>query len=275
MLKRRLKEPFGKAGLTVAILALVLAMVGGAWAAAGLTGKQKKQVIKIAKKYAGKPGAPGTNGTNGTNGAPGEKGPKGDTGATGAQGLKGDTGATGATGSTGAPGESVTITALNAGQCNNGEAGAKFTNASGTAEACNGTSGSGGGGGYPEFLPTGKSEKGDWAFAYPDAGEILKEPISFPIPLAAALPASQVHFIFPGETPPTGCPGTFEEPEAESGNLCVYSKFFRNVQAASGFETLASIGTGYGADKMGTTITLAAENPAIEVRASGSWAVTG
>jgi hypothetical protein len=29
-MKRRLKEPFGKAGLTVAICALVLALVGGA-----------------------------------------------------------------------------------------------------------------------------------------------------------------------------------------------------------------------------------------------------
>jgi Collagen triple helix repeat (20 copies) len=89
---RSLKEPFGKAGLMVAILALVLAMVGGAWAAAGLTGKQKKEVTKIAKKYAGKPGpagpqglpgpqgapgAPGTNGTNGQDGAPGAEGPEG------------------------------------------------------------------------------------------------------------------------------------------------------------------------------------------------------
>jgi len=79
-------EPFGKAGLTVAILALVLAMVGGAWAAGGLTGQQEKQVKKIAKKYAGKPGpvgpagpagTNGTNGTNGKNGAPGAPGPKG------------------------------------------------------------------------------------------------------------------------------------------------------------------------------------------------------
>lgn len=86
MLKRRLKEPFGKAGLTVAILALVLAMVGGAWAAAGLSGKQKTEVTKIAKKYAGAPGpagpagaqgAPGVNGSNGKDGAPGSAGPEG------------------------------------------------------------------------------------------------------------------------------------------------------------------------------------------------------
>ena len=33
MLKRRLKEPFGKAGLIVAVVALVFAMLGGAYAA--------------------------------------------------------------------------------------------------------------------------------------------------------------------------------------------------------------------------------------------------
>src|SRR3954453_22689625 len=62
MLNRHFKEPFGKAGLTVAILALVLAMVGGAWAAVGLNGKQKKEVRKIAKTFAGKPGVAGQQG---------------------------------------------------------------------------------------------------------------------------------------------------------------------------------------------------------------------
>jgi hypothetical protein len=100
MLKRRLKEPFGKAGLTVAILALVLAMAGGAFAAGGgLSGKQKKEVEKIAKKVGGKPGpagatgpagpagkagsnGTGTNGTNGTNGTAGTNGTNGTTGFT-------------------------------------------------------------------------------------------------------------------------------------------------------------------------------------------------
>ena len=83
------REPFGKAGLTVAILALVMAFVGGAYAAGGLTKSQEKQVTKIAKKYAGKPGAPGTNGTNGSPGA------KGDTGAAGAAGTNGTNGENG------------------------------------------------------------------------------------------------------------------------------------------------------------------------------------
>jgi hypothetical protein len=84
---RSITEPFGKAGLTVAILALVLAMVGGAYAAGGLTKSQEKQVTKIAKKFAGKPGAPGATGPagpagpRGGNGAQGEPGPKGEKGS--------------------------------------------------------------------------------------------------------------------------------------------------------------------------------------------------
>ena len=68
----RMHNKLGTAGLLVAIVALVFAMVGGAYAAKGaLTGKQKKEVEKIAKKYAGKPGA------QGPQGAAGLVGPKG------------------------------------------------------------------------------------------------------------------------------------------------------------------------------------------------------
>jgi hypothetical protein len=85
MLQRlRASESFGRAGLIVGVLALVLAVVGGAWAASGgLSPAQKKQVIKIAKKFAGEqgpvgpagpqgpPGSPGANGQNGAQGPPG------------------------------------------------------------------------------------------------------------------------------------------------------------------------------------------------------------
>ena len=65
----RLREQFSPAALTLSVIAIVLALAGGAIAAGGgLSGKQKKEVKKIAKKYAGKPGDPGAAGTNGTNG---------------------------------------------------------------------------------------------------------------------------------------------------------------------------------------------------------------
>jgi collagen triple helix repeat protein len=94
MLKRlRKREPFGRAALALGVIGVVLAMVGGAWAASGgLTGKQKKEVTKIAKNFAGKPGlngaqgppgAPGANGKDGAPGSPGQQGPKGEPGEDG------------------------------------------------------------------------------------------------------------------------------------------------------------------------------------------------
>ncbi len=78
-----IREPFGKAGLTVAILALVMALVGGAYAATKLNGTQKKEVEKIAKKYAGKTGSAGSQGLAGPAGAKGDTGTNGKDGANG------------------------------------------------------------------------------------------------------------------------------------------------------------------------------------------------
>ncbi|MGN6202677.1 MAG: hypothetical protein ACTHNY_09760 [Solirubrobacterales bacterium] len=86
---KRIHNKLGTAGLLVAVVALIAAVAGTAFAAGGLTKKQEKQVIKIAKKYAGKPGA---------------QGPKGDTGPAGAQGPKGDVGPNGDKGDTGSQG---------------------------------------------------------------------------------------------------------------------------------------------------------------------------
>lgn len=110
--KRKLKTMFSKmhnklgtAGLVVAIVALVFAMVGGAYAAQqALNGKQKKEVEKIAKKYAGKQGPQGPQGPAGPAGPMGVQGAKGDPGVDGQQGLTGSTGKTGATGVSGATG---------------------------------------------------------------------------------------------------------------------------------------------------------------------------
>jgi hypothetical protein len=99
---RAIREPFGKAGLTVAILALVFAMVGGAYAASGgLTGKQKKEVEKIAKKYAGKTGPAGSQGPAGPAGAKGDTGTNGKDGTNGTNGKEGPEGKQGKDGTTG------------------------------------------------------------------------------------------------------------------------------------------------------------------------------
>jgi hypothetical protein len=94
----RLRERLGSAGLILGILAVVFALAGTAFAAAKLSSVQKKEVIKIAKKYAGKPGAPGQQGPPGPQGA---QGAKGDTGAPGKDGTNGTNGAPGKDGEDG------------------------------------------------------------------------------------------------------------------------------------------------------------------------------
>jgi hypothetical protein len=94
----RVHSKLGTAGLVVAIVALVVALTGAAFAAGGLTKKQEKRVIKIAKKYAGKrgpQGLAGPQGPAGPQGAKGDTGAKGDAGAPGPAGPRGLTGAEG------------------------------------------------------------------------------------------------------------------------------------------------------------------------------------
>jgi hypothetical protein len=141
---RQLKEPFGKAGLTVAILALVLALVGGAYAAGGLTKSQEKQVTKIAKKYAGKPGAAGP------------AGPQGPAGAAGANGKDGAAGAAGKDGTNGQPGtngKSVTVAAATGIHCP--EVGGVIVEVAGSndpKDVCNGVDGPNGANATFEYL---------------------------------------------------------------------------------------------------------------------------
>lgn len=226
----RLRKQLGPAGFAVAIVAMVLALGGAALAAKGaLTGKQKKEVEKIAKKYAGKPGAPGATGPAGPVGPKGDAGPKGDTGA------KGDTG------DAGTAGKSVGVSSIAAGgsKCE-GRAGAEVKQegaGSGTA-VCEGSPWTAGG-----TLPAGKTETGTWAFTTPAPENAVKVPISFTIPLAAPLDGDHVHLVSADgssevvlnedtfeleNVTPTGCgvaltpAGTVESPKAAPGNLCVY-----------------------------------------------------
>ncbi len=82
----RIHSKLGTAGLVVAIVALVVALTGAAYAAGGLTKQQEKQVTKIAKKYAGKQGATGPAGPQGPAGGKGDAGAPGSPGAPGAPG---------------------------------------------------------------------------------------------------------------------------------------------------------------------------------------------
>ena len=272
MLKRKLKEPFGKAGLTVAICALVLAMVGGAYAAGKLTGSQKKEVEKIAKKYAGKPGVTGANGSNGTNGATGKEGPQGKEGKAGT------------TGTNGTDGTSVTSTEFSGkeGPCQEG--GSEFTSAEPEPTyACNGSPWTAGG-----TLPSGQTETGAWSIQTTDTaeGEFRFIPISFPIPLKHALETGKAKFVRAGAAAPEECPGSIENPEAHPGFLCIFESSPEGILAAI-YKGARPTNLNYqavlsstGAEAPGTTggnIAFSTEEPETageEIATGGSWALT-
>jgi hypothetical protein len=198
-------------GLTVAVIALVFALVGGAFAASGgLTGKQKKEVIKIAKQYAGKPGPAGAQGS------PGAKGDKGDTGSQGPEGKPGEKG------KDGKDGTSVVVSPEPKG-ANCAEGGSKFVAGVTTTFACNGKEGSpwtAGG-----VLPPKATETGTFSVqgSSEDPGDVngLFTTISFPIPLKEPIDAAHIKLL-PQFPVPAECNGTVENPKAQPGYLCIY-----------------------------------------------------
>jgi hypothetical protein len=185
----RIHGKLGTAGFIISIVALVAALGGGAYAASGgLSGKQKKEVTKIAqteaKKFAGKPGPAGAAGTAGPAGA------------------KGDTGAPGAAGAAGVGTEGK--------QGIQGKEGSPWT-AGGTLPS--------------EQTETGSWAIG---VTIPGTHLPQKTAISFTLPLVASLPGSDVHYVAAGAPAPAGCTGgTANAPSAEPGNLCVYEEVDR------------------------------------------------
>ena len=195
-----LRTRFGIPGV-ISVIALVFALVGGAYAANNSASGGKATASAKAKK--GPKGPKGATGPAGPAGAQGPAGAKGDTGANGSNGSAGAAGPTGSTGAAGAKGAT-------------GAAGA--TGATGFS-------------GFTETLPAGKTETGVWANvgSVPNGTEVLI-PISFPIPLS--LGSSKAFLLNEEETAheegsgfEAGCTGTVENPTAPEGTLCVYTDF--------------------------------------------------
>lgn len=224
---KRLTEPFGKAGLTVAVIALVFAMLGGAYAAGTLTSKQKKEVEKIAKKYAGKPGAQGPAGPQGPAGAGGKDGAKGDTGASGGQGEKG---LKGDTGNTGEEGASIFMVNEAPPSCPEGGFTYEVEGSGEENEICNGEKGEIGsfGGVNSELtggavLGSGDTEVGGWQGSAPDGASIYAS-LHLPTPINNEdLSNGAITVSLTGDEDfSTNCPGTFGLPDAEPGFFCIY-----------------------------------------------------
>ena len=209
------RNRFGIPGV-ISVIALVFAMLGGAYAASNDSGSGK--ATASAK---GKVGPRGPRGKPGPAGPAGPAGPQGPAGAAGANGKDGANGLDGEKGATGAKGTSGT----------NGTNGA--TGATGPAGAT-GSTGSTGATGSPwtlgGTLPSGATEVGAWAIGPLKEKEIsealadIQFPLTWSIPLPAELDEAHVRFIKEGEAAPAGCTGgTPAVPKADPGFLCVYT----------------------------------------------------
>lgn len=195
------KSRFGIPGV-IAVIALVFAMIGGAYAASSESGKATASAK--AKR--------GPRGPRGKTGPPGPQGPAGPAGSPGPAGLKGAGGADGPKGATGPQGP----------QGSQGPAGA--TGATG-ADGATGASGATGFSGFTETLPSGKTETGYWALEpmTKEGGQALSA-LSYPIPLAAPIQqSSNLHYLKAGEGPTQECPGSANNPQAAPGQLCIYA----------------------------------------------------
>lgn len=241
---QRIHEKLGTAGFIISIIALIAAMGGGAYAASGgLTSKQKKEVKKIAKQFAGKPGTNGAAGPAGPAGAPGVKGDPGAAGANGKDGTNGSDGAPGAPGAPGSPGPACPV-----GPC---------------------------------FLPSEATETGTWGIVSPNTEGRHDFPISFNLPLEDEPEA--IYLKPGEAEVQNKCPGRGNDgiPLAEPGFLCVYAynEFGGAVEAGEnrfrqfGFEPVFEAPEEFaGASPVGTIVK--ANCTAVACSIGGTWAVS-
>jgi hypothetical protein len=290
----------------IALLALVFALTGGAFAATGGGGSHATLSASAAKKKAkpkslrGPAGPAGKNGTNGTNGTPGATGPAGPKGENGAAGSPGGQGEKGATGNNGENGKSLKSTVFKGEKEPLGEpckkAGGTSIEVEGSGvkqTVCNGIDGQKGlqgeEGNIKETLPPKALETGTWYASSAQAGTV-KVPISLTIPLAHILetPESQEKACREKTAP---CAVTFVEPEEEipgcgtghsegggsgpwsvqPGSLCVYRWRMTGEAKVTGFESATREANGVVTP---TGVMMTVEFPeASGGEASGIWAV--
>jgi hypothetical protein len=237
-----IRRRFNATGL-VAVLALVFAMSGGAYAASRFVITSTKQISpKVLKQLQGKAGAAGATGAQGPAGPAGPTGPAGAGGA-GPQGPAGNAGANGA---------SVTSKTLAKGEGGCKEGGSEFTSASGKTAACNGEKGKEGTFGG-QSLPAGKTLTGTWAASsyaeakFPEEGYgVVVASVSFALPVTPALQGSQTYIGFEeGENEEESkwapaikehkCKGDARKPGAAEGNLCVFGENEGNLLGTPNF----------------------------------------
>ncbi|HSR95057.1 MAG TPA: hypothetical protein VLK56_09350 [Solirubrobacterales bacterium] len=292
-----LRNRFGIPGV-ISVIALVFAMMGGAYAASSNSGTGKATASAKAKK--GPRGPKGATGPPGPAGPAGPAGAKGDTGAAGANGkdgtngTNGKDGTNGTNGAPGAKGSSVLngTGAPPSGLGANGDFyidtaaseiyGPKAAGAWGSGTSLKGKEGS------PwtltGTLPSGKTETGAFSLAgRAVAFESFRTPASFSVPLSSPLDEEHVLSLEPGYngedqvgTEHEKCPGKAASPKAKAGYLCVYlgdgSGLFANQ--AEILNPAMGIGGGGGSSVSGAGIQFSKNGTEGEFEVDGTFAVT-
>lgn len=287
------RTKFGIPGV-IAVIALVFAMFGGAYAASNSGGKSDATASATKK---GPRGPRGPRGKTGPTGPVGPAGAQGQAGAAGAKGDKGDAGAQGAAGATGpagAAGKNVQVGTEPEGgsECLGlGGVTVQVEGAPATKKVvCNGEPGEEGAEG-PEGspwtvggkLPSGKTLTGTWGIFQPGEGFKTTE-ISFPLPVVPAPTPVFVPSQGSGEEKKAqkeqgekeGCPGLKEGvPTANPGKLCVYAS---NSSGFEGFVFLSPLEGGFEFEVAGKAGALFAFGCGAGCNApeprGGLWAVT-
>jgi hypothetical protein len=255
-----LRNRFGIPGV-ISVIALVFAMLGGAYAASNDNGGGK--ATASAK---GKPGPRGPRGKTGKTGPVGPAGPQGPVGAkgdAGAKGDKGDTGNTGGSGTNGKNAEAVPFSGSKTiGSVTCTEGGLEVKSASATTLVCNGAKGADGTTGFTETLPSGQSLSGVWgARGINTLG--ISSWVTIPIRLASTPTFNYVQCGF-SCTPTSSCPSTSAlTPKAEAGQFCLYSRFRENI---SGEPTHSD-------NPFGFILEFGLENSTEQGQIGGTWAV--
>jgi hypothetical protein len=271
-----LRTRFGIPGV-ISVMALVFAMFGGAYAASNSSGGGKATASAKAKK--------------GPRGPKGAAGPQGPAGPAGAAGPKGDAGAAGA------PGTSAKAVSFSGsiGGCNEG--GVEVQSTSAPTFVCNGEEGeqgTPGENGSPwtagGTLPPNQTETGAYSLDSESGSGSFSgyaaTSISFPIPLAAEIGASNTIYVpeLPFSPPaPEDCQNpdhtgaaSVSNPEAKPGFLCVFEGQRTFMETEMIFYKPS--GASEGAGVSGATLLQHPADPdnptEPEAHSTGSWAVT-
>lgn len=285
-LLKRLKRRAGAngPGLTVAILALIVALSGGAFAA-GNGGGATASKTKVVK------GPRGPKGAKGAPGATGPTGSQGPVGAPGAKGDKGDKGDQGIPGTPGADGSGVTVTEIPTGEPECAEQGGALVEEEGSppgVEVCSGEKGAKGDPGDPwtagGTLPANGMLTGTWMVS--GSSGTVTTPLIFPIHLAGNLVPANVYYgngeeeeieVSPGVKEPTPfrqhCENAGLNPEVKAGNsrtLCVY--YFLTSTATANFVSVTRTNLAAGAGRAGGFLNLEITAPGTLY---GTYAVSG